>query len=120
MRSLALAVALLCSAPLAAQEALPPPPPLEGEELRTPRQPLPNVEQALDQGTLEPEVRIVPGRKGLVEEYRLNGRVYMIRVTPAQGPPYYMVDADGDGDLERRSSEFDPRILIPGWVLFRW
>lgn len=68
----------------------------------------------------QPDVRIVPEQHGMVEEYRWQGQLYMIRVIPNHGPPYYLVDSDGDGDLDRRSSELDPKLLIPSWVLFRW
>lgn len=55
---------------------------------------------------LEPEVRIHEDEEGnLVEEYRQDGRVYMVKVTPKDGPPYYYFDDDGDGQLELRESD---------------
>ncbi|MDH5218937.1 MAG: DUF2782 domain-containing protein [Gammaproteobacteria bacterium] len=68
----------------------------------------------------EPEVRIIDTGTGLVEEFRSSGRVYMIKVTPKKGRPYYLVDADGDGNMETHRSETAPRMLIPSWVLFSW
>lgn len=68
----------------------------------------------------EPEVRIIDTGTGLVEEFRSGGRVYMIKVTPKKGPPYYLVDADGDGNMESHRNETAPRMLIPSWVLFSW
>ena len=83
-------------------EAPPPPPPVQSGEV------------------LEPEVTIIREGKKVVEEYRINGELYLIKVTPAVGPAYYLMDADGDGRLETRSHELDPGILVPSWVLFRW
>lgn len=70
--------------------------------------------------TLEPEVTIIRRETQTIEEYRVNGQLYMIRVKPDIGPTYYLVDADGDGNLETRRHELDPGFRIPGWVLFRW
>ena len=60
-----------------------------------------------------------PGQE-TIDEYRINGKLYMIRITPQKGAPYYLVDADGDGDLETRSNELAPDFLIPSWVIFSW
>ena len=67
-----------------------------------------------------PEVTIIHRSKGLVEEYRINGRLYMIKVVPKKGIPYFLVDSDGDGNFDRRENELDPELLIPSWTLFRW
>lgn len=69
---------------------------------------------------LDPEVTIINNDRGLIEEYRSNGRLYMIKVRPNKGPAYFLVDADGDGDLETRTNELAPNLLIPSWVLFSW
>lgn len=69
---------------------------------------------------LEPEVTIRRDETQTVEEYRVNGQLYMIKVTPDVGPTYYLMDADGDGNLETRRHELAPGFQIPGWVLFRW
>ena len=56
----------------------------------------------------------------VINEFRVNGQLYMIQVTPKKGPPYYLMDSDGDGDLETRRNELSPNLLIPNWVLKRW
>ena len=48
----------------------------------------------------EPEVRIITRPQETVEEYRVGGALYMIKITPKQGVAYYLVDTDGDGNLE--------------------
>lgn len=55
-----------------------------------------------------------------VEEYSINGNVYMVRVTPENAPPYVLVDTDGDGQLQRTDSEIGPHVVPPHWVLFEW
>jgi len=57
---------------------------------------------------------------GIVEEQRVNGKLYAIRVTPKKGAPYYLVDSDGDGDLETRKNDTDSDLLIPSWVIKEW
>ncbi len=76
--------------------------------------------QVQDAEALEPDVTIIHGKKETVTEYRLNGHLYMIKVTPKKGYSYYLVDGDGDGNLETRHNELAPEFLVPNWVLFSW
>ncbi|MDH5378823.1 MAG: DUF2782 domain-containing protein [Gammaproteobacteria bacterium] len=69
---------------------------------------------------LRPEVVIVPSDDGRIEEFRKAGQLFMIKVTPRKGKPYFLVDADGDGDFDRRVTEFSPKMLIPAWEIFTW
>jgi hypothetical protein len=66
------------------------------------------------------KVTIENGDQELINEFRINGQLYMIRVTPKKGHEYYLVDSDGDGNLETRWNELAPDLLIPAWVLKRW
>lgn len=74
---------------------------------------------AVDQPEAEPQVTIVQKGADRVEEYRLNGQLYMVKITPKKGPPYYLIDVDGDGNLETRRNDLMPG-SVPTWVLFRW
>jgi hypothetical protein len=59
-----------------------------------------------DRAQVEPTVEIRRDEEdNIVEEYMLEGRVYMVKVTPKNGVPYYYLDADGDGQLELRESD---------------
>ena len=69
---------------------------------------------------MEPEVTIQQRGEQRIEEYSINGQVYMIKVVPAKGVPYYLIDTDGDGELESRRGELDPKLLVPSWTIFRW
>lgn len=111
MRSLLLSVLLLAAAgpvALAADEPAPKPPELS---------PLP--ESGVDEQPV-PDVTITRRAEDTVAEYRINGRLYMIKVTPKKGLPYFLVDTDGDGNLETRHNDLDPGIAVPSWVLLRW
>lgn len=71
--------------------------------------------------TPAPEITIRQmGNQGSVEEYRSGGVLYMVRVNPAKGTPYYLVDTDGDGNLETRYNDLQSPLAIPGWVILRW
>lgn len=110
---LTLALVLVPLAPLAAQTPEPPPP----ADLPPPP---PIIEGDGQQESLEPDVVIRKEEGQTVEEYRIHGQLYMIRVTPRVGKPYYLVDADGDGQLESRRFELDPDVMVPAWTIFRW
>ena len=88
----------------------PPPPP----ENYTP----PAAPELPGAGQPEPEVTITTKGTEIHEEYRLNGRLYMIKITPAKGKPYYLIDHEGSGQFRR--SDFETRISIPMWVIKRF
>ncbi|MES9814419.1 MAG: DUF2782 domain-containing protein [Candidatus Thiodiazotropha sp.] len=82
-----------------------------------PQVPLPEL--VVDGEVIEPEVTIIKREEGTIYEYRINGQLYMVKVQPDAGPPYYMVDRDGDGEFDSRST--DPtNISVPQWILMRW
>ena len=68
---------------------------------------------------VEPDITIRTEGQLLIYEYRVKGQLYMIRIQPQFGPPYFLIDTNGDGVMDVRNS--DPRdISIPQWVLFSW
>jgi hypothetical protein len=69
---------------------------------------------------LEPEITITERGETVIEEHRIGGQLYAIKIIPKKGVPYYLVDSDGDGNMERRTNELVPSLLIPSWVLLRW
>lgn len=68
---------------------------------------------------LEPQVTIQRRGSETVEEFRVNGRLYMIKVTPAHGVPYYLIDDVGRGDFSRRDS-YDTGTRPPMWVIHQF
>lgn len=86
-------------------------------------EPIPDGPPGAEEGTNAPapEVTIRQlGDRGSIEEYRAGGVLYMVKIVPTKGVPYYLVDTDGDGNFETRYSDLDQGLLIPAWVLLRW
>jgi hypothetical protein len=93
----AFALAMLTSSlPLLAQNDLEKPPPIPPESQED--VPIPPKVQSDEQ--FEPTVTIREEEKRTIEEYRMNGQVYMVKVTPKGGVPYYLIDTDGDGQFD--------------------
>lgn len=83
--------------------------------------PPPEIPDPIQSGEpIEPEVTIIRKEESVVEEYRVNGNLYMIKVTPSVGPAYYLIDQDGDGRLESRQNRLGSVDAVPQWVLFSW
>jgi hypothetical protein len=68
---------------------------------------------------LEPQITITTKDGAKVEEYRVRGKLYAMKVTPAKGAPYYLIDDRGDGQFIRHDS-LDSGLRVPNWVLFRF
>ena len=92
--------------------------PAAGKLQPLPEPPPPPPGMELDP-TLEPQVTIRKSAKETVEEFRIRGRLYMIKVTPSHGVPYYLIDDSGKGDFSRRDS-YDTGTRPPMWVIHQW
>lgn len=88
----------------AAQPIPEPPPPPPGFELDP---------------AAEPQVTIRKRGEDTVEEYRMAGKLYMIKVTPPGGRPYYLIDERGDGKFARQDGP-ETGIRPPMWVIHSW
>ena len=66
----------------------------------------------------DPEVTIRTEGDKTIQEYRQNGFLYAIKVTPKGAPPYFLVRADGTDANFIRSDQ--PDMLIPSWKIFEW
>lgn len=111
MRSFIVILLLAIALPVAAQTQPPnlqpvpePPPPPKGYE---------------PDSALEPQVTILKRGADTVEEHRIRGKLYMIKVTPPHGTPYYMIDHKGDGTFVRQDN-FNSGIRPPMWVIFQF
>lgn len=87
--------------------AVPPPPALES-----------NGPQGADtqDSEFEPPVTIIKKTEQTVEEYRAGGKLYMIKIIPKIGAPYYLVDDRGDGTFTRHEN-LDSGVRPPRWVI---
>ena len=91
----AIAVMILLPGSVPAQDDLakpPPIPPADAEDVPIP----PKIQEE----QIVPTVTIREEEERMIEEYRLDGQIYMVKVTPRGGIPYYYIDTDGDGKLE--------------------
>ncbi|MFW2440941.1 MAG: DUF2782 domain-containing protein [Arenicellales bacterium] len=79
-----------------------------------------DVNPALIEESLEPEINIQQFDNRDVQEYSINDRVYMIKITPKYGSPYYLVDPDGTGEMEYKRDTVGLQVNPPQWTLFRW
>lgn len=69
---------------------------------------------------LEPQVTTRVNEQGeTVQEYRVNGRLFMQRITPRHGRPYVLIDDRGDGTFTRQDNTLD-RLRVPQWVLLEF
>ncbi len=67
------------------------------------------------------EINIITEGDKTIEEYSLNGKVYMVKIHQKGFAPYYLIDRDGDGRMDEQVSELmGPGTPPPNWVLFRW
>ena len=92
-------------------------PPAGSEPLPAIPPPPPGME-AFD-AALEPQVTIVRNEKETREEFRANGKLYMVKVTPVVGKPYYLVDQRGDGNFVEADT-IGPVTRPPMWVIHSW
>ena len=69
--------------------------------------------------SLEPQVTIRKEPDRTVTEYRIKGKLYMMKVTPASGPAYILMDHRGDGSFSRLDN-LDTGLRVPQWVLLEF
>ena len=83
--------------------------------------PIPPILPKVPGEEFEPSVVITEREGERIEEYSQNGRVYMIKITPVKGLPYYYLDEDGDGQLEltERGRRLNP-VQPVYWKVKEW
>ena len=113
MRTLAfLTLGFFACATAFAQEATP-------AETLAAEAPLPEKIRAADDPSNAPAVTIRKHENGdTIEEYRENGRLTMVKITPPNGIPYTLLDTNGDGLLDRRDSIGPVGPVY--YTLYRW
>lgn len=67
----------------------------------------------------QPEITIRNRGGDRYEEYRVNGQLYMIKITPSAGPVYYLVARERDGAFVR-THDLDRAKMIAQWRIFSW
>ncbi len=81
---------------------------------------LADLDLSVHRSDIAPAITLREHENRMVEEYRVNNNLYMIKVTPSVGAPYYLVDEDGSGDMawNRGAGQFEEN--VPQWALFSW
>jgi Protein of unknown function (DUF2782) len=74
--------------------------------------------EALDDPAIEPQITIRKKGKETIEEYSINGEVYMMKVTPEHGVPYYLHKEDSSGNWINDGP--NKPLSVPKWILFRF
>jgi hypothetical protein len=80
----------------------------------------PPPQLAEDPDAIQPQVttRTEGGQK--IEEYRIRGKLYMQKITPAHGRAYVLMDHKGDGTFTRQDNTLDNGVRVPQWVLLEF
>lgn len=82
---------------------------------------VPEPPSALHDGeTIEPDITIYRKEKKTIQEFRRNGQLYMIKIIPEIGAPYYFLDTNNDGQLDVRSGDLDKGSRVNLWKLLEW
>lgn len=120
MKALALPLLAVLTFGALAQEPgaavpVPPPPAGAGGFLQAPEP----AQTPVTGEAVEPDITIREEGQQIITEYRVNGLLYMIRIQPQFGPPYFLVDTNGDGLIDVRDSS-PLNNNIPQWLLFSW
>jgi hypothetical protein len=92
----------------AAQKKAPVPPP----------PPMSNSSSADQMPVLKPDVTIRKEKEQTVEEYRINGELYKVKVIPKHGKPYYLLYPNGPAGKPVRRELGE--LQTPYWVIFSW
>jgi len=87
-------------------------PPIDAEDQALP----PKIQEE----QIEPTVTIREEESRRVEEYSRNGQVYMVKIVPKVGAPYYYIDEDGDGRLETTPNKGLDPVRPVFWKIKEW
>jgi len=70
--------------------------------------------------SLEPEITIHEGKdKTMIEEYRINGELYVIKITPRIGKPYYLLNRRSAAGTPHRG-DMESGVSVPMWQIYRF
>jgi hypothetical protein len=82
-------------------------------------EPPPPPDVADDNAALSPQVTLRKEDDRTIAEYRHNGKLYMMKVTPRHGRAYVLMDTHGDGQFARTDG-LDNGLRVPQWVLLEF
>jgi hypothetical protein len=83
-----------------------------------PLEDIPPPSISAEEGTDEPVITIIKKPGETIEEYRVGGQLYMMKITPNHGVPYYLHREDQDGPWVNVGP--NPPLSVPKWTIFRF
>lgn len=96
-------------------DVTPPPPDLINKS----ESEMPELPDLGEDPSMEPQVTIKKGDEETIEEYRVNGQLYMIKVIPRIGKPYFLLNKRSPvGEVHR--GDMESGVSVPMWQLFRF
>lgn len=111
--ALACAIALLATEAFAQGASRP-----QGAAALAEPPPPPQITEA--DAMLQPQVTVRTEGEQTVQEYRVRGKLFMVRVTPRNGPSYVLMDHKGDGTFSKQDNTLDQGVRVPQWVLLEF
>ncbi len=103
-----------------AENPLERPPAIPSEEIPSDEIVEPPLPPKVQDEQLEPSVTIRDEEGKRIEEYSRDGQVYMVKVIPDKGLPYYYIDSDGDGRLETSPTKDLEQVRPVYWKVKEW
>jgi hypothetical protein len=70
--------------------------------------------------SLEPQVTIIKGKEETIEEYRVGGQLYMIKVIPRIGKPFYLLNKRSPVGEPHRGDLEGYGVNVPMWEIYRF
>ncbi|AZN37288.1 DUF2782 domain-containing protein [Iodobacter ciconiae] len=67
-----------------------------------------------------PEIRVIEKNDVTIAEYRIRGKLYMVKVSPKVGLPYFLIDKEGQGRFDRSDDLGSSNLSVPRWVIFEF
>lgn len=114
MRSLLALILVAAALPAMAQSTARPRPPGT-----TPLEEPPPPPRVTEDPALTPQVTTRREGPNEVQEYRIRGKLYMMKVTPPHGRAYVLIDHKGDGQFKAQDN-LDSGVRVPQWVLLEF
>ena len=119
-RLAAVLAAVIASVAMAQSTERPKPPGTKPLEELPPPPPLPAAAPGDEKLEVKPDVTVRKEGPNTIEEFRIHGKLYMMKVTPAHGHPYILMDNKGDGTFMRQDDPLDSGVRVPQWVLWEF
>jgi hypothetical protein len=116
-----LTVLIACAALAAQAQSQPRPIPPGSKALEEPPpMPAATTEQELALPAIQPQMTTRMEGEQEITEYRVKGKLYMMRVKPKNGPAYTLMDHKGDGTFMKQDHTLTPNTAVPQWVLLEF